>query len=275
MTMETILKAAKERVAETETRVEHRLGEKTLVCIAPMVPTSFGLLSLARVHPRLRPSPRCFGLARFTSTTASHMRDRPPMPARMASAWGVWTPMPSDLTPPVIYRQTQRGQKDPKTLRYVPFFLEEIQSLPPAPTALRLSPPPGSLYTPLPPRNHDTPVPGTFKLWLGSCIWRRPLVLSWVTAPRISGQQTWVAVADEGSAWAMSALLYTSRLSSDLLQVPAASLVKVSRRNSMPPGRSDRSLVRSPLSMSCPGQIQVSASLHLPRPQALSVIFPP
>lgn len=64
---------------------------------------------------------------------ASHMRDRPPMPAPMASTWAVWTPMPSDLTPQVIYRQTQRGQKDPKTLRYVPFFSWEIQSLPPAP----------------------------------------------------------------------------------------------------------------------------------------------
>lgn len=187
------------------------------------------------------------------------------MPARMASAWVVWTPMPSDLTPPVIYRQTQRGQKDPKTLRYVPFFLEEIQSLPPAHPALRLP----WVFAPLPPPPPMTP---QFQELLNS--WRCSLVPSWVTAPRISGQQTWVAGAD-GSAWAMSALLYTSRLSSDLPQVPAASLVKVSRRNSMPPGRSDRSLVRSAPSMSCPGQIQVSASLHLPRPQALSIIFPP
>lgn len=180
--------------------------------------------------------------------------------------------MPSDLTPPVIYRQTQRGQKDPKTLRYVPFFLVE-NPVPRACTSSSPSPPSVFQTPPLP--THDIPVPRTFKLWLGSCNWRRVLGLVLGDSPRISGQQTWVAVAD-GSAWVMSALLYASRLSNDLLRVRAASLVKVSGRNSMPQGHSDRSLVRPSLSMSCPGQIQVSASLHLPHPPGPSASsFPP
>lgn len=125
--------------------------------------------------------------------------------------------MRSDLTPPVIYRQTQRGQKDhPKTLRYVPFFLEEIQSLPPASCC---SPsPPGCLHTP------HTPVPGTFKLWLALAGVVYPaasllvLSLSWVTVTAhasVANKRGWQVLM--GSAWAMSALLYTSRLSSDLL----------------------------------------------------------
>lgn len=150
---------------------------------AHVLPTSFGLLSLARVlevHPRLRPSPRCFGLAGFASTLQAICGTGRLCLLGWASAWVVWTPMPSDLTPPVIYRQTQRGQKDhPKTLRYVPFFLEEIQSLPPAPTALH--PPWVFAHTPI----HGTPVPGTFKLWLALAGVLYPeaflLVLSWVT----------------------------------------------------------------------------------------------
>ena len=119
----------------------------------PAVPTFFGVLSLART------TAPAISTLEFLGWQGSHPRCKPyagqaAYACSDSQCLGSLDPHAFRSDTPVIYRQTQSGQKDPKTLKYVPFSLLET----PAPFARASSFP----YSPKPPgegHSHTSPHP--------------------------------------------------------------------------------------------------------------------